>query len=213
MRELRQEYSDENHDLILEEFGCNSSRADVAVINGALHAFEIKSDSDTLERLYAQVEAYKGVFQYVTLVCGERLLESARKVIPRWWGLQRAQHNNGKVVLITIRKSKKNPTQDASALARMLWKTEALTVLRKYGHSIVTSRSPAEDVVQAVAKCIPVHLLSDEVRYAIKARGGSGFAKRSSLDDDLYTTESIARQNHLLDLSWLLSPQYQHPPD
>src|ERR1700722_14688560 len=51
LADLYQIYGDKEQDLIVEEFGCNSARTDIAVINGSLHAFEIKSDSDTLDRL------------------------------------------------------------------------------------------------------------------------------------------------------------------
>ncbi len=207
---LGQKYNDPRHDLIVEEFGCNAARADVAVINGSLHAFEIKSDSDSLERLPGQVEAYRGVFEYVTLVCGRRLLERARTTVPDWWGLQKAVYKGGQVVLRNIRAPKLNPSQDALALAGMFWKAEALACLRKYGHKIVTSRNTAEEVLLAMAECIPVPVLTDEVRQAIKVRGGSGFPRKSTQDDDSCTIESTALVSHSPDLSWLLSVQCQH---
>jgi hypothetical protein len=207
-----QTYSDKTHDLIVEEFGCNSARTDIAVINGALHAFEIKSDSDSLDRLPSQIQAYQGVFEYITLICGNRLLSRARLAIPKWWGLQKAEFNNGCVTLRHLRVPKKNPHQDAFALAQMLWKTEALACMRRHGHRVVTSKHTAEKVSRALADLIPVSILTDEVRQAIKIRGGSGFAKRSTLNDDSCTTESIAQENHLPDLSWLLAAQYQHRP-
>jgi hypothetical protein len=213
LAELELQYNDPEHDLIVEEFGCKSARADVAVINGSLHAYEIKSDSDSLERLPSQVEAYRGIFEYVTLVCGRRLLDRARWTVPDWWGLQKAEYRGGRVILRQLRAPKLNPSQDLLALARMLWKNEALACLRKYGHKVVTSRNSASEVSRAVADHIPVSLLSDEVRHAIKARGGSGFARRSTLDDDLYTIESTVPPNRSSDLSWLLSVPYQHHPD
>lgn len=210
---LGQEYCDSEHDLIVEEFGCNSARADVAVINGSLHAYEIKSDSDSLDRLPSQVEAYRGVFQYVTLVCGCRLLDRARWTIPDWWGLQKAEYKRGGVILKTIRAAKPNPCQDALALAGMLWKTEALACLRRHNHKAVTSRNTADEVARAVATCIPVAILTDEVRQAIKARGGSGFPRRPTQGDGSCTTESTAQLNRSPDLSWLLSVPCQRPPD
>ncbi len=51
MTDLRQRYNDSHNDLIVDEFGCNSARTDVAVINGVQHAYEIKCDSDSLDRL------------------------------------------------------------------------------------------------------------------------------------------------------------------
>jgi hypothetical protein len=207
LADLGQKYNDPLHDLIVEEFGCNAARADVAVINGSLHAFEIKSDSDSLERLPGQIEAYRGVFEYVTLVCGRRLIERARTKVPDWWGLQKAVYKGGQVVLRPIRAAKPNPSQDALALAGMLWKVEALACLRKQGYRVVTSKNTAEEVSRAVAECIPIDVLTDEVRQAIKARGGSGFAKCTVPDDDLCTTESIVPLAHSSRLDWLLSVQ------
>ena len=191
---MRQTYNDRNSDLIVEEFGCNFARTDVAVINGAMHAFEIKSDSDTLDRLPLQIEAYQGVFQYISLVCGQRLFDSARNAVPKWWGLQRAQCKNGEIVLEQLRTPKLNPRQNRLALAKMLWKTEALACLRKYGHKAVTSRHSADEVFHAVAERISVSILTDEVRQAIKIRGVFGFARQSTQYGDLCTTESLLRR-------------------
>jgi hypothetical protein len=207
---LEVKYSDSSHDLIVEEFGCKTARADVAVINGFLHAYEIKSDSDSLDRLPSQIDAYQGVFEYVTLICGRRLLGRARTAIPKWWGLQRAEFRDGGVLIHELRTAKPNPNQNPFAVARMLWKTEALAVLRRFGHRGVTSRCTADEVWNTVAAHVPITELTNEVRQAIKARGGSGFAKPSVPDDDSCTTESTVQANHSPDLSWLLSLQSPH---
>ena len=207
LSELRLHYGDTENDLIIEEFGCKKARTDIAIINGSLHAFEIKSDRDSLERLPSQVHAYQEVFEYITLVCGRRLLDRARTMIPAHWGLKKAEFTNGSVVLKEVRTPKFNKDQNALALAHMLWKTEALRCLRKYGHRLVTSRNSAKEVSEAVAASIPVPVLSDEVRAAIKARGGSGFERKSIEDDDWCTIQSTDRLNHSLSLDWLLSVQ------
>jgi hypothetical protein len=207
---LEVKYSDSSHDLIVEEFGCKTARADVAVINGFLHAYEIKSDSDSLDRLPSQIDAYQSVFEYVTLICGRRLLERARTAIPKWWGLQRAEFRDGGVLIHELRTAKPNPNQNPFAVARMLWKTEALAVLRRFGHRGVTSRCTADEVWNAVAAHVPITELTNEVRQAVRARGGSGFAKPSVPDDDSCTTESTVQANHSPDLSWLLSLQSPH---
>jgi hypothetical protein len=209
---LEAKYNDKAHDLIVEEFGCKTARADVAVINGVLHAYEIKSDSDSLDRLPSQMGAYQGVFEYVTLVCGRRLLERARAEIPKWWGLQKAEFRDGLVAIREVRAAKPNPSQNPLAVAKMLWKTEALVVLRRFGHKGITSKQTADEVWAAVAAYVPIADLTNEVRQAIKARGGSGFAKPSIPDDGWCTTESTVQGNHSPDLSWLLSLQSQHLP-
>ncbi len=65
---LRQElvaaYGSDSSTLIVEELGicCGMARVDVAVVNGELKGFEIKSEKDTLGRLPAQSGMYGKVF-------------------------------------------------------------------------------------------------------------------------------------------------------
>jgi hypothetical protein len=195
----------------LEEFGCNSSRIDLAVVNGALHGFEIKSDSDSVDRLHAQITEYGRVFDFMTLVCGRRLLAQARSLVPKWWGLQLADFDTGVVIIKDLRSPKKNPTRDRYAVARMLWKTEALKALRKHGHRQVTNSDSAECVWNNIAQLLDLETLALEARDAIRARGGSGFARQSTLSDDSCTIESIATPDHYsANLAWLLSQLSPH---
>src|SRR5690625_4537558 len=61
--------------------------ADMVVINGEIHGFEIKSERDTLERLPIQSKFYSKVFDTVTLVVSEKHIEKATKLVPDWWGI------------------------------------------------------------------------------------------------------------------------------
>ena len=56
-------------------------------MNGAIHCFEIKSNENTLRRLPGQIEIYSRTLETVTLVVGNKHLEQALKVIPKWWGV------------------------------------------------------------------------------------------------------------------------------
>ncbi len=72
-RVLRDHHNDPNT-LVLNELGLRhgACRVDVAVVNGSLHGYELKSDMDTLERLPAQVGLYGKVLDKATLVVGAR---------------------------------------------------------------------------------------------------------------------------------------------
>src|SRR5260221_341269 len=78
--------------LIIHELGVlnGSCRIDLAVVNGLLHGYEIKSDSDTLDRLPSQADAYASIFDRVTLVVGSKHTGQATAIIPDWWGLREA---------------------------------------------------------------------------------------------------------------------------
>src|SRR5690242_16512429 len=89
LADLALEYQGDASTRIVQEMGIwsGSVRIDVAVINGKLHGYELKSARDTLERLDAQAELYNQVFDHVTLVTAERHYYMAIKKIPRWWGI------------------------------------------------------------------------------------------------------------------------------
>src|SRR6266849_8615145 len=79
--------------VIFDELGVQHgvARIDLAVVNGELHGFELKSDRDTLARLPEQVESYGRVFDRVTLVVEERHLRRAVEMVPEWWGIRVAR--------------------------------------------------------------------------------------------------------------------------
>ena len=63
-RQLHAAHSADPDTRIVEEMGIwsGSVRIDIAVINGELSGFELKSDRDTLERLPNQADLYSRVF-------------------------------------------------------------------------------------------------------------------------------------------------------
>src|SRR5215472_4149028 len=74
--------------LVVQELGLwhGDVRVDIAVVNGRFHGFEIKSDTDTLSRLPAQMIAYNNVFDRVTIVAGTKHIEAIGNTVPSWWG-------------------------------------------------------------------------------------------------------------------------------
>ena len=84
-----------------------SARIDIAVINGSMIGFEIKSDVDSLSRLPQQVRAFSHFFDQMSLVTTDRHLQGARKCIPNWWGIIVPRLIEGKIQLLQKRKQKK----------------------------------------------------------------------------------------------------------
>ncbi|CCG41594.1 sce7726 family protein [Magnetospirillum molischianum] len=56
-------------------------RVDIALFNGHLHAFEIKSDADKLDRLPDQIRRMMRHFDNVGVVCGDRHLDKVDAVV------------------------------------------------------------------------------------------------------------------------------------
>jgi len=142
----------------------------VAVINGELHGYEIKSERDTLERLPYQAEIYSRVFDKVVLVTSRRHIQKACAFIPKWWGILGAVQGRNGVDLTFERKSKVNPKIDPRLVAELLWKDEAIAVLAKHdlARGYKTKRAP--QIYERLANELPLPMLRDEVRAILKAR-------------------------------------------
>ena len=65
---LDQKHAGDHNTRIVEEMGvwAGSVRIDIAVINGELCGFELKSDRDTLARLPTQADIYSRVFDRIS---------------------------------------------------------------------------------------------------------------------------------------------------
>lgn len=131
---LRAKWGDRVDAVVRHELGvcAGERRVDVALINGHLDGWEIKSDRDSLTRLAGQVEAYSKVLDRSWLVTTDRHLGRAMDVVPGWWGLARATATATGVKVIELRRPRQSPLLDSMATAQLLWRDEAMGILRRY---------------------------------------------------------------------------------
>lgn len=159
--------------LIIDEFTMNlgASRADIAVINGLMHGYELKSKSDNLLRLPAQIEHYSSVMDKVTLVVSECHAELALGMIPKWWGVKIVTQGlrNG-MHLQTVRTDKRNPNIDKLSLSMLLWKDELLSILKMLGQERGLKSKPRKVLWTLLAETLPTDELRSTVRETLKAR-------------------------------------------
>jgi hypothetical protein len=172
LRHLNNRYADDGETRIVEEMGVWSGtvRIDIAVINGELWGYELKSERDTLERLPAQAALYSRVFDRVTLVTGARHVGHAEDSIPSWWGLIIAHGEAGKLRLWDARRAKRNPALDPYLVAQLLWKEEALAVLERFDRAKGWRVKPIKLVHQRLATELPLPELARQVRLMLKKR-------------------------------------------
>ena len=131
-RRLARQHRDDPHGTrILDEFGiCGQVRVDVAVVNGALTGYELKSARDTLKRLPRQADYYSRVLDYAHIVVADTHAAHALQMVPSWWGCTIATTDaDGRVELTVRRAGRENPGIDPDALALLLWRGEALAAL------------------------------------------------------------------------------------
>ncbi|MBN1529478.1 MAG: sce7726 family protein [Thermoleophilaceae bacterium] len=171
---LQAAHDDDPETLVLDELGVceGEARVDLAVINGAIAGFEIKSDRDTLTRLPRQVVAYNRVFDYVTIIVGERYRRSARSLVPRWWGIMLASDADDGVELAPVRQARRNRAVEPYAVAQLLWREEALKLLEVYDLAGGVRSKPRHVLWRRLAGELSGDVLAREVRERLRARAG-----------------------------------------
>lgn len=169
--------------LIIDELGLRHGevRVDIAVVNGALHGYELKSQADNLERLPKQVEIYGSVLDYATLVVAERHLEHGRELLPEWWGVRvvRPRPRRG-FEIVTLRRAACNPNVSPVALAELLWRDEVVMALQDLDHRGATLRQPRANLYALLAEAMPLDDLKALVRRLLKHRSDWRVAQRPS---------------------------------
>lgn len=158
----------DRHTRIIEELGLRhgAARIDIAVVNGSLHGYELKSDLDTLKRLPDQIKIYNSVLDKITLVVGKHHLHPAIKIIPDWWGIVIAKmiNSRGKIVFYNIRKAVNNPLKDSIAIAKLLWREEALDILEKLNKADGMRTKRRQIIYEHLANSISQETLRKKVR-------------------------------------------------
>lgn len=158
---------------IIEELGVHhgTARIDIALINGTMHGYEIKSDRDTLDRLPEQVNEFNTVFDKLTLVVGRRHLYRAMHIVPDWWGVVVAKiDSNNRLVFQTIRKPDNNKEQVGVSIAGLLWRKEALQILKERNEANGLLSKPRKVIYARLADILDIETLKKTVSTLLVSR-------------------------------------------
>jgi hypothetical protein len=108
-----------------------NARIDIAVINGHLHGYEIKSAADTLQRLPGQLEAYEKIFDFVTVVTENKYHQRLLNLLPSWVGLSVCIENRGISEVVSVKGSSQNNKKQGFYLAKLLWREDLVLQLNR----------------------------------------------------------------------------------
>lgn len=159
--------------LILNELGLRHGkcRADIAIVNGRLTGYEIKSDEDSLKRLEEQVQFYSAVFDRASVITGTRHLDAVLSRLPKWWGVVLCKaRRDGAVGFRAIRRADLNVHLDPIAIAQLLWKSEAAEILKSLGEPSNVLRECRSILYERLAAAIDLPQLQQRVREYLRKR-------------------------------------------
>lgn len=146
-----------------------SARIDIAVINGELCGFEIKSDVDSLARLPTQMRAFNAVFEKVCIVVTDRHVASARALIPQWWSVVVPNGSEGTRFEVA-QIGDTNPEPDAWAMLYALYRAEISSILEQCDiRQRIADKTKANLIAMAV-DLLSIDQVKRGVRTALKSR-------------------------------------------
>ncbi|MBO0132278.1 sce7726 family protein [Agrobacterium burrii] len=159
-----------------------SSRMDVAVINGRIEGYEIKSDKDTLDRLPKQAEMFGQVADRMTLVVGERHLAQASAIVPDWWGIMTPEPSaTGALRLREVRKGRTNKCRDNTAMVQSLERDEIVALLSLHGIAKGMRTAGYATLVRHAVASLTRDQIADHLKHMLKVRAklGARFCDRA----------------------------------
>ncbi len=175
--------------IVIDELGLihGKCRADIAVVNGHLVGYEIKSNNDSLRRLQEQIKSYNAVFDKVFVIIGDRHINSIQNYVPQWWGMiVSVRGPRGAVNFNIIRKAKTNKNVHPISIAQLLWRDEAEEILRRKKVSPKILRQPRAKLYEHIVDTLSICELRKFVRDSFKKRKNWRRPELLSRCDGLY---------------------------
>lgn len=135
---------------VLQELHVHNGKAiaDVVSLHTEAHCYEIKGETDRIERITAQGVYYNTAFRRITLVTTTSNLRRAQVLAPQFWGILVAIADNDAVRFRHIRAAKRNPYFEKQSAAMTLWKSEMLELVSEPG----AERKPRRLLAQLIAE-------------------------------------------------------------
>jgi len=166
-------HHDSEKAMVIDELGLHhgQARIDIAVINGELSGFEIKSELDNLSRLHSQVDSYSSVFEKLTLVVAKKFLDPSLDIIPDWWGVIVADRGpRGGVHFERVRSNSRNNNVEPYALAMLLWRNEVIELLRSIGYTGQKLKGPRRYLYSHLVSALSLAEIQSTVCTVLKSR-------------------------------------------
>ncbi|MGG0670244.1 sce7726 family protein [Lederbergia citrisecunda] len=168
--ELTSIYANCDNTRIINELGLDfgAARVDVAVVNGILHGYEIKSDLDTLARLPRQIEYYNRAFERMTIVVSRKYLSATENLVPKWWGIKVISADQSK--LVNVRKGRKVSCQDPEIILKLLWKKELEGLIDHLGLPKSLKKMRKKQLLALLQEKADFKLIKEYVYLTLKTR-------------------------------------------
>jgi len=170
--EIKERLKQSTKARVVDEFQIlrGQGRIDVALIDDALHGYEIKSASDSLERLPSQQAIYGKVFERITLVADERHVKEAVAMVPKHWGLIVVGMKHGKPYADNLWPAMRNQDLDKLALAQLLWRDEIFELMEYFDLASGFRKANRKTLWRHISNCLSLDEIKTFVCFKLRTR-------------------------------------------
>lgn len=160
----------ERPDAIVSELALNKwkFRADLVVAGRSISAFEIKTKTDSLQRLTSQLEAYSSIFENVFAVLATNHLDKISNTLPPHVGLFEIFESKGLATVRCVREAKRSPEVNRVTLSTLLPMAELRRLLKSAG--IKAPLSAKRDNLESFLLEISTEEIGETVRHFLAKR-------------------------------------------
>ncbi|MGL1563165.1 sce7726 family protein [Vibrio parahaemolyticus] len=146
--------------------------ADIVSINKIMHCYEIKGETDKIERAIKQAKYYDLAFNKVTLITTSNHLGKALKLIPVHWGIIETVYSekDGRIKFRHHRKAENNISMDKFVAVQTLWKSEMLKVSELLGLSFLSKEKNRDFIANKISNEKNKYVISEMISDQLKLR-------------------------------------------
>lgn len=107
---------------------CNGHAiADVVAVYKTMHCYEIKGETDSINRIVRQSQFYDQAFPLISLVTTANHLKRAKIIVPEHWGIMLASlSSDGAVLFRHVRGTSRNRSYRPEIALLSLWRSELI---------------------------------------------------------------------------------------
>lgn len=159
--------------LVIDELGLAHARRriDVAVINGCIHGYEIKSAKDNLDRFAIQIDIYRQTLQKLTFVAAPKHVAGIISYAPEWCGVIAAEKGpRGGINFEVLRNAAANPEVDPVMMAHLLWRDEVIELLDQAGYALKDLRRPRKQLYEMLCETMSLREITASIRSFMAQR-------------------------------------------
>lgn len=161
------------HATLEEVHVCNGNAiADVVAVYKTMHCYEIKGETDSINRIVRQSQFYDQAFPLITLVTTTNHLKRAEVIVPKHWGIVVANSTqNDSVTFKYIRGATRNPLYLPEIALLSLWRSELVNFPNFNSRSL--EKMNRQKIAELIASSLPTSAINEVVGKALTARSSN----------------------------------------